>query len=269
MLVDMYGRTIDYLRISVTDRCNFRCIYCMPLEGVEWKPHEDILRYEEITQIVLVAAELGIRKVRITGGEPLARKRIESLIKAISSIPEIEETTMTTNGSLITREKAAALKAAGLTRVNISLDTLNPDKFKTITRLGSIDDVVQGIKEAVAAGLTPVKVNMVVFEDTTTDEIEQMKSFCAQTGATLQTISRFSLHNRAEREPVHTDRPPRCTECNRLRLTADGYFKSCLFSDKEQKVNFDDIAGSIGAAVSAKPKNGEFCRSRTMSQIGG
>jgi cyclic pyranopterin phosphate synthase len=269
MLVDSFGRTIDYLRISVTDRCNFRCTYCMPLGGVEWKPHTEILRYEDVSLIVSAAAGMGVTKVRLTGGEPLVRRHIERLVASVANTAGIEETTMTTNGSLLSDEIAKLLKNSGLNRVNISLDTLDAAKFAAITRGGRLKDVIGGIDAAVSARLTPVKVNMVVFDDTNEDDIEGMRVFCRDRGAVLQTIAHFSLHERDRNGNFVTDRPPDCTACNRLRLTADGFLKPCLFSDKELKVDLDNIDGSIRTAVRLKPENGKSCRNRTMSQIGG
>ncbi|HEY68017.1 MAG TPA: radical SAM protein, partial [Thermoflexia bacterium] len=142
--LDAYNRPISYLRISVTDRCNLRCVYCMPPEGVPWRPHEEILRYEEIETVVRAAAELGISKVRLTGGEPLVRLGIVDLVRSLARIPGIDDLAMTTNGILLGRY-AADLAAAGLRRVNISLDTLRPDRFRRITRLGRMEDVLVGM----------------------------------------------------------------------------------------------------------------------------
>jgi cyclic pyranopterin phosphate synthase len=269
MLTDPYNRTITYLRVSVTDRCNFRCVYCMPPEGVELKSHAEILRHEEILRVVAEAARLGVTKVRLTGGEPLLRRNIEFLVKGIASTRGIEETCMSTNGSLLKPRTAQALKAAGLTRVNVSLDTLEGERFRQITREGALDDVLRGIDAAVEAGLTPVKINMVLFPETTEAEIAAMREFCASRGARLQTINRFSLGNRHAAGTHVADRPPPCADCNRLRLTADGYLKPCLFSEHEIKVDMTDIRGSILRAVQAKPRSGEACRNRAMSQIGG
>lgn len=269
MLTDTYGRSITYLRISVTDRCNFRCTYCMPPHGVPLKPHDQIMRYEDIHRLARAAAALGITKVRITGGEPLIRRNIEFLVKLIAETPDVNEVCMTTNGSLLTRGKALALKQAGLTRVNISLDSLDRASFSRITRTGKIDHVMSGIHAALDAGLTPVKINMVVFEDTTRQEIHDMRVFCEESGLSMQTIALFSLFDRKTSDSVVYDRPPRCSACNRIRLTADGHLKPCLFSDEEFPVNLSDPAASIRAAILAKPENGVSCRSRHMSQIGG
>ena len=141
---DSHGRVIDYLRISLTDRCNFRCIYCMPEEGVQQLPHEEILRIEEIVQAVRVAAGMGIRSIRLTGGEPLVRLGVVDLVRDIANVPGIENISMTTNGVLLPR-MADDLKAAGLSRVNISLDTLDPDQFRQITRRGELQQTLDGI----------------------------------------------------------------------------------------------------------------------------
>ena len=157
---DSHGRVIDYLRISLTDRCNFRCIYCMPEEGVQQLPHEEILRIEEIVQAVRVAAGMGIRSIRLTGGEPLVRLGVVDLVRDIANVPGIENISMTTNGVLLPR-MADDLKAAGLSRVNISLDTLDPDQFRQITRRGELQQTLDGIDAALEAGFNPVKINAV------------------------------------------------------------------------------------------------------------
>jgi len=167
---DSYCRPINYLRVSVTDRCNLRCIYCMPAEGVPWKPHEQVLRYEEIETIVRAAADLGVTKVRLTGGEPLVRAGLTDLIQILAQVPGIDDISMTTNGLLLTQQ-AQQLKAAGLHRVNISLDTLRADRFARITRLGNILDVLAGIDAAHNVGLEPVKMNVVVMRGLNDDEV--------------------------------------------------------------------------------------------------
>jgi len=167
---DTFQRNINYLRISVTDKCNLRCVYCMPEEGVRLTGHEEILRLEEIVEIVRSAVLTGIRKVRFTGGEPLVRKGITQLIKMVSEIPEIDDIALTTNGILLP-EMAAGLKAAGLQRVNISLDTLSPEKFARITRGGRLNGVWLGIEAALKAGFDPVKINTVVMRGFNEDEV--------------------------------------------------------------------------------------------------
>jgi cyclic pyranopterin phosphate synthase len=168
--LDAYNRPISYLRISVTDRCNLRCVYCMPAEGVPWRPHEQVLRYEEIEKIVQAAAELGISKVRLTGGEPLVRLGIADLVRMIARIPGIDDLAMTTNGILLSRY-AAELAEAGLQRVNVSLDTLRPERFQRITRRGQLEDVLAGIEAAREAGLEPIKINTVVIRGMNDDEV--------------------------------------------------------------------------------------------------
>ncbi len=169
-LSDSFQRPIDYLRISVTDRCNLHCIYCMPASGVCLMSHGDILTYEEIHTVVQTAAQLGISKVRITGGEPLVRSGLSQLIGILAQIDTIDDLSLTTNGTLLARY-AAELKSAGLRRVNISLDTLKPDRFKTITRGRSLSDVMEGIEVARSVGLNPVKINMVVMAGINDDEL--------------------------------------------------------------------------------------------------
>ena len=169
-LSDSFQRPIDYLRISVTDRCNLRCVYCMPAEGIDLLAHEDVLSYEEIYRVATAAAELGIKKVRITGGEPLVRIGLSSLIGMLAQIDAIDDIALTTNGILLARY-ADELKAAGLRRVNISLDTLKPEKFRLITRGGDLDDVLEGIEAASIAGLNPIKINVVVMAGSNDDEL--------------------------------------------------------------------------------------------------
>jgi cyclic pyranopterin phosphate synthase len=169
-LSDSFQRPINYLRISVTDRCNLRCVYCMPQEGITQMSHYDILSYEEIYTLVKAAAELGINKVRLTGGEPLVRAGVSDLVRLIAGIETIDDISLTTNGILLA-QYAAELKEAGLMRVNISLDTLKPERFRQITRCGDLADTLKGIEAAGAIGLTPVKINMVVMAGVNDDEL--------------------------------------------------------------------------------------------------
>lgn len=157
---DKTGRNITYMRISVTDRCNFRCVYCMPEEGIPWQGHHEIMRYEEIITSIKAAAQFGVNKIRLTGGEPLVRPGIVDLVKMIRDIPEIKDISLTTNGYLLSKY-AKGLKEAGLDRVNISLDTLKPDLFKRIVRSGDLQTVLDGIQAAEDAGLAPIKLNIV------------------------------------------------------------------------------------------------------------
>jgi cyclic pyranopterin phosphate synthase len=184
---DQYCRPIDYLRVSVTDRCNLRCIYCMPEEGVQLCSHDEILRYDEIVAVVRAAAELGISKIRLTGGEPLARLGIVDLVRELAAVPDIEDLAMTTNGTLLARY-AADLAEAGLKRVNISLDTLQPERFHAITRRGDLRDVLVGIDAASSAGLTPVKINAVVMRGVNDDEVVALASKTVTDGWNLRFI---------------------------------------------------------------------------------
>lgn len=170
MLIDAFGRKIDYLRVSVTDRCNLRCVYCMPIAGVAQKSHADILSFEEIIAIVEAAASLGIGRVRLTGGEPLVRRDIVSLVRSIASTPGIRDISMTTNGIFL-EQYATDLKAAGLGRLNISLNSLDADRYRALTRGGEMAQVEAGISAAVAAGFGLVKINIVLLEDISDAEI--------------------------------------------------------------------------------------------------
>jgi len=169
-MIDFFGRTIDYLRISVTDRCNLRCAYCLPPAGVRWRPRADLLSITEIVRVVEVAAGLGIRKIRLTGGEPLVRPDLPALVRAIACVPGIEEISLTTNGMLL-EKLAAPLAEAGLKRVNVSLDTLDPEKFRRLTRFGNIERVWRGIEAAERAGLAPIKLNTVAIRGMNDDEL--------------------------------------------------------------------------------------------------
>jgi len=207
----------------------------MPEARFEYKSRREILSYEQIESITETAAKLGITKVRLTGGDV-----------------------------------ATTLKRSGLARVNVSIDSLDADKYSRITRGGDLRKALAGVDAAIKAELTPIKINMVILDDTTEKEIETMKAFCEQRHLQLQKIMQFSLYDRADlSKRFRTERPPECSHCNRLRLTADGFLKPCLFSDDEVKVDFNDIAGSILEAVAKKPVNGSSCRNRFMSQIGG
>jgi cyclic pyranopterin phosphate synthase len=170
-LIDNFGREISYLRVSITDRCNYRCIYCKPEEQFEFIPHEEILRYEEIVEIIEESVNLGVTKVRITGGEPLARKGVVDFIKKLREIKKLEDISLTTNGFFLS-EYAEKLKDAGLNRVNISLDSLQEEKYKKITRGGSLEKALKGIDSALKAGLLPIKINTVLIRGINYDEVE-------------------------------------------------------------------------------------------------
>jgi len=189
---DRNGRSINYLRVSVTDRCNLRCVYCMPEEGVPSIGHESILRYEEITRVVRVAASLGISEVRLTGGEPLVRKGIEQLVDSIALIPGLAGLSMTTNGELLA-PLADSLALAGLQRVNVSLDSLRPARFRAITRRGTLSNVLAGIEAAQRAGLQPVKINVVVMRGINDDEVADFARLTVGAGWNVRFIELMPL----------------------------------------------------------------------------
>jgi GTP 3',8-cyclase len=195
-MIDPFGRHITYLRVSVTDRCNLRCVYCMPADGIQWRPHSEILRYEEIATIVQMAAEQGVREVRLTGGEPLVRPNLTALVKMIAAIPGIEDISLTTNGLLL-GSMASQLAESGLRRVNISLDTLKPDRFERISRGGNFEKVMQGIDAAQEAGLEPIKINTVVVRGVNDDEMEDMAHLSIDRGWHVRFIELMPIQNQS------------------------------------------------------------------------
>ncbi len=270
-LLDSFQRGINYLRVSVTDRCNLRCIYCMSPEGVPWMPHSEILSYEEISAIVRIAAELGINKVRLTGGEPLIRAELPELIRMLSEVKGIDDISLTTNGTLL-KKYAMELKQAGLKRVNISLDTFKSDRFRYITRCGELNDVLDGINAAMSADLHPLKINMVVMRGINDDEVLDFARMTYKQGWHVRFIELMPFTEIAEVVPSNELRQrmmsvgslepcssaigngparyyrlpgargtigfispitePFCSDCNRLRLTSDGRLCPCLLSDE-------------------------------------
>lgn len=265
-MYDSFGREITYLRISVTDRCNQRCIYCMPAEGIRLLPHADILSFEQIAAVVHAAVHLGIDKVRLTGGEPLARKGIADLVRMLGRIEGLRTLAMTTNGTMLP-PLAEELAAAGLQSVNISIDSLDPDRYARITRGGRLSDALAGLDAALKAGLK-VKINMVVLEDTAPSEIEEMRRFASLRGTAIQTIAHYSL-SETKRDVHDFDRPPPCDRCNRIRLLANGFLRSCLHSDLDIPVDFDDPERSLRQAILAKPAHGMVSSTIAVAQIGG
>ncbi len=271
-MLDKKGRTIDYLRVSLTDRCNLRCVYCMPETGIDKKCHDEILRFEEVEKIISACASLGIKKVRFTGGEPLVLKGLQNLIKHTSSIETIKDISITTNGILLA-DQIEDLKNAGLKRVNISLDTLQNDKFKKITRLGDIDKVFQGIEKCIELDMVPVKINVVLMKGINDDEIGDFLKLTLDSPIQVRFIElmpigegekyfdkcSMKLEEVLERFPnlipVKDDSKVAsvyklpgavgsvglispvsckfCSECNRIRLTATGTIKPCLHSAEE------------------------------------
>jgi cyclic pyranopterin phosphate synthase len=194
MLVDSFNRPIRDLRISVTDRCNFRCSYCMPLDEYEWIDRREILSFEEITRLATLFVQLGVEKVRLTGGEPLVRKNLDRLVAKLSAIEGLKDICLTTNGALLP-ENIAALKSAGLKRVNISLDTLDPEKFKRMTKRGDLAKVLEGIQAAKSHGLYPIKLNAVVERGVNDEDILSLVEFSRQNGLALRFIEYMDVGN--------------------------------------------------------------------------
>ena len=274
-MTDQFGRSITYLRLSVTERCNLRCRYCMPEEGVLKKSHNDMLTEEEMVQAVRAAATLGVTKLRITGGEPLVKKNIVSICKNCAAVPGIREVCITTNGILLP-QYAADLKTAGVTRVNLSLDTLDAQKYARITRWGSLDDAMAGLHASLNAGFEKVKINAVLIGGFNDDEIPALAELTKRYPVDVRFIELMPMQDHdefgqsaflpvktvldklPEVEPVSPDggvarlyRLPGalgniglispvsdhfCAACNRLRLTADGKIKPCLHSNDEFSV---------------------------------
>jgi GTP 3',8-cyclase len=330
-LVDAFGRVHTDLRISVTDRCNLRCTYCMPLEAV-FKPRTELLSYEEITRAVRVAAGLGIRSLRLTGGEPLVRADIHKLVRQLAAVPGIDDIALTTNGLLLA-EQAEALRRAGLQRLNVSLDSLRDEMFEAIARRRGLDRVLAGLVAAKEVGFRRIRINAVSIRGLTEEEIVPLALFCRRQGFHLRFIEFMPLDAEAgwsnrqvlsgrevrgilEREvgPLveatrHDDGQPAidydwvdgrgsvgfidpvtqpfCDRCDRLRLTADGQLRNCLFSTEEwdargilrNGADPDEVEARLAellrACVAAKrPAHGigtpAFARpQRAMYQIGG
>lgn len=312
---DRHGREVDYLRMSVTDLCSYRCRYCMPEEGVRKRGHGDILRVEECVEIVRAAAACGIKKVRLTGGEPLVRRGILDICRGVSAVPGIEELCLTTNGSLLP-ELAAPLQEAGVSRLNISLDTLRPERFRAITRTGELSQVLNGITAAQATGFEKLKLNVVLIGGFNDDEIWDFLALtlnnpwevrfielmpmgpCAdwEEGCFLScdtVLERFPGLERVEdagvarryclpgaKGTVGLISPLShafCSQCRRIRVTADGHLKGCLHSWKEvplQGLHGAALEGAIRAGIRQKPLEHHLAlrpsdTPRNMNQIGG
>lgn len=275
-MIDQFGRRVEYLRVSVTDKCNLRCVYCMPVEGLPWLKREELLSYEEIERIVRTMAGMGLRRVRITGGEPLVRRDLPDLVAMIAGVPEIEDLSLSTNAVLLA-EHAEALRSAGVQRLNVSLDSLRPDRVDGIARRpGSFPKIMDGLDAAERVGFAPIKINVVLIRGQNDDEVADFAEITKErpwhvrfielmpTGANLdlsakQFVSCAEALRRVrameELEPVQGPlgngpaqyyRFPEapgtvgvitpmshnyCDRCNRMRLTADGHLRPCLFGD--------------------------------------
>jgi cyclic pyranopterin phosphate synthase len=266
-MIDRFGRKINYLRISVTDRCNLRCRYCMPEDGIKLLKHSDIMSFEEIAELTRIAVSKGITKLKLTGGEPLVRKGIVKLVEALAAIDGIEDFGMTTNGTLLA-QYARNLAEAGLKRVNISLDTINEDRYRELTRCGCIEDVFKGIDAAQKAGFQPIKLNCVVGQFSNASDEREVKKFGKSKCLEVRIIRQmcfetgyFSIVEGAEGGD--------CPRCTRLRLSSDGKIYPCLFSD----ICFDarklGAKSAIEQAVAHKPEAGGPCSNNLMHKIGG
>jgi len=239
----------------------------MPVEGIRLIGHDQVLRYEEIVEVVKEAVRLGIDKIRITGGEPLVRKGVEELIRMIAAIPGVRDLGLTTNGILLERY-ASVLKIAGLHRVNVSVDTMNPNRFRVLTRGGEIAPVFNGIEAAIKAGLTPVKINCVVDHSSAEPDAQEVKAFCAQKGLETRFIHRMDLENGCFTQ-VEGGEGGDCSRCSRLRLTADGKIKPCLFDDLEFDIRKLGIREAMLKAIHLKPEKGSTNRINSFHNIGG
>jgi GTP 3',8-cyclase len=324
-LVDSFGRVHRDLRISITDRCNFRCTYCMPEEGMAWLPRHDLLTYEEIERLArLLVERFGFESIRLTGGEPTVRARLPVLVEKLSALPV--DLSLTTNGVSL-RLLAHDLAAAGLDRINISLDSLRADRFLAITRRDALDAVLDGIDAAIEAGLSPIKINVVVMRGVNDDELVDFAAFGRERGVTVrfiefmpldaqgewtndQVVSQAEIIERVDAAfPLVTVGRPGsapaerfrfadgqgeigvipsvtnafCDTCDRVRLTAEGELRNCLFAVDEFDLRHlvrsgasdDDLADAVRRAVAAKWSGHRinqpvFIRpTRSMSQIGG
>lgn len=289
---DRHARNITYLRLSVTDLCSFRCRYCMPADGVPKRDHRDVCSVEELVEIARAAADCGIRKVRLTGGEPLVRRGILDVCRGISAIPGVEELCLTTNGAALPR-LAGPLREAGVDRLNVSLDTLRPERFAYMTRVGHLEDTLRGLEAAAEAGFTGTKLNVVLMKEFNEDEIPDFVDLArryplevrfielmpiGQGGTARFLPAQAVLEACPDLRPAETSgvarryRPPNgpglvgliepmshrfCNRCDRIRVTADGKLKPCLHSDQElplQGLHGTDLRRAIQAGVAAKPE---------------
>lgn len=264
---DSFGRTIHYLRISVTDRCNLRCYYCRHESDVQFLDRKDLLSYEEITEVARNAVDLGFNKIRLTGGEPLTRKNIIALVGMLGQIEGIDELCMTTNGTLLD-QYAASLRAAGLDRLNISLDTVDPERYKIKTDGGDIERVFAGIRAAVEAGFERIKINCVIEESSEEPDARGVARFAIQHGFEARFIRHMNLA-RGEFWVVEGGRGGKCDLCDRLRLSSDGIVRPCLFSDIGFSVRELGAREALVRAIGGKPESGEKCRTTTFRRIGG
>ncbi len=266
-MLDRFDRPITYLRISVTDRCNLRCTYCMPASGVPPLPHDQILRYEEILDFTRLAVTMGIEKVRLTGGEPLVRKGVVSLVERLATIEGITDLSMTTNGVLLASH-ARDLRAAGLHRLNVSLDTMDPVRFREITRMGELGHVLHGIETAQVEGFSRIKINTVVQKSDQEPDAQAVRAWATPRGLEVRYIKQMDLR-RGTFGVVQGGQGGDCAKCNKLRLTSTGKLKPCLFSDVELDIRELGYVKAIVLALAYKPERGVVNTTRSFHEIGG
>jgi cyclic pyranopterin phosphate synthase len=264
---DRFGREVDYLRVSVTDRCNLRCVYCMPNPSYEPIPRDDILSFDEIEEVVRAAARLGFRHVRLTGGEPLLRRDLERLVARLARVEGIDDLALTTNGILLER-LARPLKQAGLGRVNVSLDAIDPDRYAAITGGGRLDRVLAGIDAAIEAGLVPLKLNCVIETTPLEPDARGVAEFAASRGLELRYIPRMDIE-RGLFSQVIGGRGGDCPSCSRLRISCDGFVLPCLFSEPAFRVRELGADEALRRAIEDKPEAGGRCSWTRMHGIGG
>ncbi len=267
-MLDQFKRHIDYLRISVTDKCNLRCRYCMPEEGIPLLQHKDILSFEEIRDIAQYGLQNGISKIRLTGGEPLVRRDILKLVKMIGELDRLEDFSMTTNGTLLDKY-AKGLKKNGIQRINVSLDSLDPDTYRYITRGGDLNKVLKGLETAKTVGFSPIKINTVVRNEADGQKVESsLKEFCDKHGFELRLIKEMQLE-KGIFSVVEGGSGGDCINCNRIRLTSNGMLKPCLFSDLEFSVRKHGIEKAFELALKNKPASGTINNNGKFYNIGG
>ncbi len=264
---DPFGRTIDYLRVSVTDRCNLRCWYCAPTRNWDLLDHDELLSFDEIVAVVQAAADLGFRKIRITGGEPLLRAGLPGLVQRIAAIPGIADLGLTTNGVLL-EELAQPLRDAGLARVNVSLDSVDPARYAAITGGGELASVLAGIMAALAADLRPVKLNCVVKRDPSEPDARAVAAWAAEHGCSARFIPQMDMEQGVFSQ-VFGGAGGDCPACNRLRLSPGGLLLPCLFSEPAFSVRDLGPGEALRRAIECKPEAGGRCSRNWMHGIGG
>lgn len=265
-MYDRFNRKINYLRISVTDKCNQRCIYCMPSQWVSTVAQSDLLSFEEIVQITETAVSLGIDKVRLTGGEPLIRQNIVSLVRMLNNVSGIKDLSLTTNGTLL-EKYARKLFDAGIKRINISLDTLDPERYSQITG-GDLGNVIAGISSAKKVGMDPIKLNCVIENSVEEPDAQSVARFASENGFEARFIPRMDLCGGKFRT-FEGGSGGNCSICNRLRLSCDGYFQPCLFNDIKFSVRELGAKEAILRAIEFKPEFGESNSQKSFCAIGG